>query len=274
VTTTTTTAVEMLHFPGASDRTQRHLRYLKGAAELEGIDLVESQTYRGGSMWLLLWGPGDPPRAQIMRNHLAGGGRVLALDLAYWQRDTKIRVSIDAAHPQAWVMRRDWPSDRYTVDLPPRGEVWKPNGPAVIAGIGQKAKIQYGDDVAQWEQAMTERCLASGLSVHYRRKRGIGEPTRGAKLVPDSLPIDRVLAGASLAITWHSNVAVDALRLGLPVICQDGAAAAICPSSFGRWDPLPLELRDRFLRNLAYFQWGATTHEARRFWQWWREITA
>ena len=47
-----------------------------------------------------------------------------------------------------------------------------------------------------------------------------------------SLPlIDQALTGCSLVVTWHSNVAVDAIRMGIPVVCRDGAAAAVCPSS-------------------------------------------
>jgi hypothetical protein len=54
-------------------------------------------------------------------------------------------------------------------------------------------------------------------------------------------PIEHVLAGASLVVTWHSNVAVDAIRLGIPVICREGAAAAVCPSELGADDPRPLD---------------------------------
>jgi hypothetical protein len=85
-------------------------------------------------------------------------------------------------------------------------------------------------------------------------------------------PIDQALAGASLVVTWHSNVAVDAIRLGLPVICRDGAAAAVCPSDFRTTDPqpLPASVRDRFLANLAWFQWSNS--EAAAFWPWAQEM--
>ncbi len=89
-------------------------------------------------------------------------------------------------------------------------------------------------------------CRAAGRDVQYRGKRS------------SCVPIDRALQGAGLVVTWHSNVAVDAIRMGVPVICKDGAAAAVCPSELppsGQVPPLSAALRDRFLANLAWFQW-------------------
>jgi hypothetical protein len=58
-------------------------------------------------------------------------------------------------------------------------------------------------------------------------------------------------------------------------VCRDGAAAAICPSEYAKdLAPLPLALRDKLLINLAYFQWAATTYEARACWRWLKELMA
>lgn len=266
--------VELLRFEPESGRTSALFAALMAAAPRQGVQVRHTTAYEGKRPWLMLWGPGAPERAAAMRRHVEAGGRAVAFDLAYWNRDRKVRLSIDAAHPQAWVMQRALPADRWTRDRPPVAETWKPTGPVVIAGIGDKARIQYGPDVVDaWERAMirTVRERWPGRALVYRKKKA-GSPVPDGVAVSQMQPIESVLAGASLVITWHSNVAVDAIRLGIPVICRDGAAAAVCPSDFGDADPVPLpvEVRDRFLRNLAYFQWDP--NEAGACWQFLREV--
>lgn len=217
--------------------------------------------YRGHADWLLMWGPGEPVRAALMQKHVAQGKHVIAFDLAYWQRETKFRVSIDAAHPQAWVMRRDWPAYRFKNDQVPVADLWRPNGPILVAGIGPKARVQYGDAVTQWETEQVARCRARwpDRQILYRLKPPHGGPVpHGAELLSGGTIDQAFRRHLSLVITWHSNVAVDAIRMGVPVMCRDGAAAAVCPAALGPDDPQPLspELRDRFLQNLAWFQWA------------------
>lgn len=263
-----TVTVESLRLQPSSHRSDLALSALTQAATSRPeLSVRSSDRYQGGADWLLLWGPGNPTRFDIMARQIAAGGHVIALDLAYWDRDRKIRVSIDAPHPQAWVMRRDWPATRFTADRVPVADLWKPDGPVVIAGLGDKARVQYGADVVdRWEAAMARACAARWPSrkVLYRTKRG------------NVQPIETVLRGASLVITWHSNVAVDAIRLGIPVICRDGAAAAVCPSTWpddGMPQPLDLHTRMQFLHNLAWFQWDPKT-EAQECWAFLRELLA
>lgn len=269
----TQTAVEVLRAQPESWRAGQHFQALLRYAP-SALDVEETQTYRGDSPWLLLWGPGAPDRIDAIRRHVAAGGHAIAMDLAYWHRDRKIRVSIDDAHPQRWVMRRDWPADRWLADRVTTGRVWNPNGPILVAGVGKKAKVQYGDEVDRWEADMIARGRRRWplRKVLYRAKHFDAAIPSGVDAAPPQ-PIDRALVGCSLVITWHSNVAVDAIRLGVPVICHDGAAAAVCPSTFLPDDPLPLaeDLRARFLANLAWFQWCPPL-EATAMWTWLQEL--
>jgi hypothetical protein len=264
--------IELLSFSPSSQRAMGILRALQTHAPAS-VKVQPTTTYQGRSDLLLLWGPGAPDRFEPMRRQVAKGGHVLALDLAYWQRDTKFRVSIDAAHPQAWVMRRDWPGERFAADAVPVRDAWKPTGPVIVAGIGRKAKAQYGDKVDRWERRMIDEATARGRRVLYRRKKQDASVPAGVEVAPNR-PIDEALSGAGLLITFHSNVAVDAIRNGIPVICQDGASAAVCPSAFGPDDPQPLapDVRDRFLRNLSHFQWSPA--EIPAFWAWVPEVLA
>lgn len=266
--------IELLSFHPASQRAMGVLHALAQSAPAT-LRVRPTTRYEGRSDVLVVWGPGDPARVAPMAAQLATGGHVLALDLAYWQRDRKFRVSIDAPHPQAWVMRRDWPASRLAADAVPTRDAWNANGPVILAGIGRKARVQYGDDVEAWERAVIAQVSARwpDRRLLYRRKQPDASVPAGVEL-SSARPIDELLAGASLVLTWHSNVAVDAIRMGIPVICRDGAAAAVCPPALGDGDPRPLapEVRDRFLRNLAWFQWQAG--EGAQFWAWVPEVLA
>lgn len=268
--------VELLRFPSlppCSPKSEPMLQALTQSAI--GVDVAVTQTteYQGRSEWLLFWGPGHPSRVDPMRAQLAKGGHVIALDLAYWGRDAKVRVSIDGPHPQRFVMRRDWPTTRIAADRIGVDAAWNPDGPVIIAGVGPKAIVQYGSAVPAWEDAMIAACRHFGRPIHYRPKKHT-YPSPAGLIRRDGGSIDDVLKGASLLVTWHSNTAVDAIRMGVPAICRDGAAAAVCPSMLGETLPSPLDpaIRDRFLANLAWFQWAPD--EASTCWRWLREVLA
>lgn len=259
----TATAIELLHAQPETSRAQQALDALAGAAARAGARVRVTTRYAGAAPWLLLWGPGAPDRIEAIRSHVAAGGRVIALDLAYWSRTVKARLSFDGPHPQAFVMQTDRSPARWQADPAPIANRWDPAGPVVVAGLGRKARVQYGAATLAWEAEMIRLVQCDGRTVLYRRKTAdaaFPEVARGS-LVPDNRTIEQVLAGASLLLTWHSNVAVDAIRLGIPVVCVDGAAAAVCPSTLSPGIPEPLDegLRARFLQNLAWFQWAPAT---------------
>jgi hypothetical protein len=265
--------VEVLHFPKDTARASATLRGFTLTRRHEPVHCVATTHYHGAAEWLMLWGPGAPERAAIMARHVARGGHVVAVDLAYWHRDTKARIAIDAAHPSAWVMRQSWPPSRLEADGLTLADRWDPDGPIILAGLGAKARAQYGAAVIdQWEAAKYAACRARWpeRSIRYRRKRPT-DPLPAWATSSSPHVIDAVLTGASLLVTWHSNVAIDAIRLGIPVVCQDGAASAVCPAEVPT-DPQPLarELRRQFLANLAWFQWAPT--EARHLWRFVAEL--
>lgn len=267
----TSIAVEALHVPPETPRTCEVLRAMTQAASAVGLDVQASAQYQGASDWLLVWGPGEPSRAAAIHRHVASGRHAIALDLAYWHRDQKFRVSIDAPHPQAWVMRRDWPVTRLRqAPTPLLANLWDPKGPVIVAGVGRKAAIQYGPAILEWEAAMIRACAPR--RVRYRPKQADACVPAGVKVVVGG-PIESALNGASLLVTWHSNVAIDAIRMGIPVVCRDGAAAAVCPSELpADPQPLPKAIQRQFLANLAWFQW--TPSEAADCWRFLLELLA
>lgn len=250
---------ELLRFEPQSPRGLRMFAELEHTAPRFGVVAKQTASYRGDADVLVLWGAGSPLRWPAMERQLEQRKHYVGLDLAYWNRESKIRVTVDAPHPQAWVMSHDWPDSRFYADPPRLANVWDPRGPVVVAGIGIKSKVQYGAGrVLGWEEDQIDLCLAAGRSVVYRQKNRIGESPVGIPMAKAG-SIDEILHGASVVVTWSSNVAVDAIRLGIPAVCADGAAAAVCPSSCDHPDaftPLKPEVRHKFLRNLAWFQWA------------------
>lgn len=273
MTVALSTAVELVHFTPENPRATLMFNALRATATDAGVLLIDRPDYGGISKLVMLWGPGNPQRDQVLRRHVAAGGHVLAWDLAYWDRNRKARVSIDAAHPHQWVMKKHWSSARLEADGITCTDDWNPKGPIIIAGLGQKARVQYGPTrVDEWEADMMRACRARwALPVVYRQKKPDVPAPLWATLKIGG-PIEHALRGASLVITWHSNVAVDAIRMGIPVICRDGAAAAVCDSELGPGRPVPLvsDVRRRFLANLAWFQWAPD--EAAAFWSFAREL--
>lgn len=268
MTTATKTAVELVHFQPENPRGAEMFRALIASAPAAGMEIIETTTYTGLAPWLMVWGPGNPTRRDAIRAHVHQGGRAICFDLAYWQRDRKIRVSFDAPHPQAFVMKTARPANRFVDDGITLTSEWNPDGPVVIAGLGPKALVQYGEAaICGWEADMMRACAARwSKSIIYRPKKDENAAPAWATRVSRGGPIENVLRGASLVITWHSNVAVDAIRMGIPVVCRDGAAAAVCPSTVEAAPrPLAVDVRGRFLANLAWFQYAPS--EAALLWR-------
>lgn len=268
-------SVELLIFTPQSPRGTQMLEAFQHTLTKTDVRVTRTESYQGQSDILMLWGPGAPNRWPPMQAQAAKGGHTVAWDLPYTQRDTKCRCAIDAPHPQAWLFRKEWPAERLAQSEMPVSNGWNPDGPVLVAGIGPKAKVQYGAaTVEDWEAQMIAACQKRGQVVRYRRKNGQGAPPAGVILAEQG-SIEQALDGASLLMTWHSNVAVDAIRMGIPVVCRDGAAAAVCPSVLSdRQPPLAAEVQRRFLQSLAWFQWGTTTKEAAECWRFLKELLA
>jgi hypothetical protein len=115
----------------------------------------------------------------------------------------------------------------------------------------------------EWERKTLAALRAAypGRRVVYRPKR----PEQLDNLPVATAPIEEVLKGASLVVCRHSNVAVDACIAGVPVVCEDGAAAALYGSDLRRPANPGGEERRQFLERLAWWQWKPS--EAKLAWQ-------
>lgn len=219
---------------------------------------------------LVLYGLGGANRHQVAMDHLRSGGRLVALDVGYWGRtggQRKYRVAIDGFHSPQYVMRGPDPGGARFLQSGlkvHRGQ--SGDGPIMLVGNAPKSN-RVGAQGWSAEKSRELRLAFPGTEILYRPKpkRPI-EPGVDHDGVIEG-PIDDALGRVSLVVCRHSNVAVDACRLGVPVVCDDGAAAAIYPRQLSDFRNQPsYDTRVQFLQRLAWWQWSAG--EAGKFWMW------
>lgn len=239
----------------------RILDAIKAGASAAGRGVSTVAQPSGDARTVVVWGAGHPDIRAAMDDALANGSRVIAWDLGYWQRGTHYRCSVDAVHPQAIIMAKEMPFNRFDrLGIRLRSD-WNPDGHIVLVGMGWKCARMYGEPVGQWERR-TAAAIATHFParpIHFRpRPSGINHCAHvDGCLTRNGGAIEAVLNGASLVVTRHSNVAVDAIVAGIPVVAMDGAASAVCPTRLeDAGGPLPDDVRLRFLRNLAWFNWS------------------
>jgi hypothetical protein len=219
--------------------------------------------YVGDCHLLMTYGTGHPVRRPQWFRHLEKGGHCIGWDLGYWKhRDDgtcRMRVTIDQDHPQHWL--RPESAVRWAAEGIPLRSDGCQTGPIILVGMGAKSAKVYAGGALVWERRALEQLRAElpGRAIVYRPKRVADPCLPGIGVVRG--PIESALAGASLVVCRHSNVAVDACIAGVPVRCEDGAAAALYSQSPS---PTPVQ-RLKFLQSLAYWQW--TPEEARDAWQ-------
>lgn len=238
----------------ASVKARRILDAMCRAAANQGVAIIKTRKYTGDHPWYMTWGLGHPERRLWTNAHTANGGHVIAFDLGYWDRENKFRLTIDADHATALV--RDMPHTR--MDGITFRDDYNPNGHIVIVGLGKKSRGVYPGSI-DWESRAIQRAQEAypGRPVVVRHK---GLMT----------PIEPVIAGASLVVCRHSNVALDACIAGVPVVCEDGIASTLYGSDIRNPLKPTLEQRRQLIANAGWWQWAPS--EAGQAWQFIRSV--
>lgn len=173
-------------------------------------------------------------------------------DRRYWTA-----MGFNGLNGRADFCNRDVSGDRWTRLFADRLRPWRSGGDYVLL-IGQvpgDASLA-GKKMAPWYQEVTDLFRETGRTVRFRKHPMDHSPycPTGADYSADDLIED--LAGASLVVTWNSNVGVDAALFGTPVIALDQGSMA--------WDVSGHELtadpvtpdRQRWAERLAWCQWA------------------
>lgn len=228
---------------------KRGIRMLESLASNCPKAVNVTNYYEGTARTLIMYGAGLDYRANVMQEHLKRGGRVIAWDLGYWDRENDMRMSIDGIHPTPEHIAQAPTKPRRQFSLRQDAD---PNGPILLVGIGFKSVKAYDLGYMQWEHAKFAELSArfEGKQILWRPKGKDQTRLPGAKLV-SGMPIENAMRGCSLVVCRHSNVAVDACIAGIPVECEDGAAYALYKDNP---NPTVAERLD-FLNRLSWFNW-------------------
>lgn len=257
---------------------QRGKRYLQAAhrgAKRLGLDVSVRNFYDADpGQVLVTYGLGGKDRLPAATAHMAAGGRLVAFDAGYWDRTSsescrKYRVSLDGFHSPNYLFAvpfggaQRWRDSGLTIS-----QSGNPAGPIILAGCGPKSNAVGAQG---WSARISREIRRTwpDREVLYRPKPRRPPENDVVCTGYSGGDIESALAGASLVVCRHSNVAVDACRMGVPVVCEDGAAAAIYPSTLSRFTEQPSkEIRREFLKRLAWWQWSANECEQGEMWRW------
>lgn len=249
------------------------VRAAHAGAVKAGHDAVMVARPRAGSV-LVLYGLGGVERLGAWNRHKANGGRLIAFDAGYWDRklasrERRYRVSVDGFHCPHLILRGPSPSaDRWNSSGFVVRKLGNPGGPIMLVGNGPKSRAV---GAASWcaDKSREIRAALPGCKILYRPKPKRSHDQGVQFDAVSTGPIDSELVRVSLVVCRHSNVSVDACRLGVPVVCDDGAAACIYPQALRHATKQPSVAQRRdFLRRLAWWQWSPNECESGAFWQW------
>lgn len=243
-------------------RPARLLEAMCAGAVAKGIDAQPMRQYkpRDGAN-LVTYGLGGRDRLPHAQEHLRKGLQVVAWDAGYWERktpDRRYRVSIGGFHCPDRIFSGPNPGpSRWNQSGLEITDAHHPGGYIVLVGNGSKSQAIGADGWTAAKSAeIRQKC--PGRKVLYRPKRQMLERGVSFDVELSDGPIEKALNKSSLVVCLHSNVAVDACRMGIPVVCEDGAAASIYPSRLEDEANQPsLEKRAEFLHRLAYWQWSS-----------------
>lgn len=207
----------------------------------------------------IFWGYVETCQA-IMRGYRDAGKAAVYLDLAYWERDTHYKVSVNDRHPTAYFQRVIHASDRrerFKVSTKP----WQRGARILLAGMGAKAAwAERCEPVESWERnAIREIRAVTDRPILYRPKpswsgaRPIHEPGVQYYSGKEKLRFDDLWA----VVTHHSNVSVDGLACGVPAFVWFGVSKPMGLQNLNSIDePLYPVGREQWLNDIAYCQWS------------------
>lgn len=237
------------------------------AARRLKMEAVKTSKYIDRDGWLMLWGVGAAGKSEARNLHVSQGRPCILWDMGYFGRAKRggfLRVSLNEDHPWRY-LDLTYPChsrfDSFGIELTQES---KPDGHIVIAGLGCKSRDQYPED-RDWEARKLEelRERFPGRRIVFRPKPNHPAPRIDCEW--DTRPDVRdVIRGASLVVTRHSGMSVDACIMGIPFECDDGAAYWL------KGKPYTRATRKDFLNRLAWWQWKP--HEALEAFQFVRTI--
>ena len=270
---------ELLINANTRKRGELMLRALACSATERGVLVKVTSSYSGKNKNLMLWGVGDIARNEIFLEHVKAGGDAYCWDMGYWHSrggsDTSNsynRFSKNHYHPQEIIKNLELDEQdkrRFKLDTSIIfRDVYNPNGPIILVGNGPKSCTHLKIGKGSWEfEALNKirKHFGKNKKIIFRPKPNNEYERLSGTEVDQLSSIDDLMLGASLVVGRHSNVAVDAIRNGIPVSCEDGAASAVYNDSLDNV-PITTQQAADFLAKLAWFHYSPVHAAAGFFW--------
>jgi hypothetical protein len=224
------------------------MRMLQSAAigHKHKIQVVSSVNNAQGV--LVVWGAGKSETAAGVEQYVRNGGRAICWDVGYWGKC--LRLAFDGHHPSFLPEPNEYRGRVNPVAL--RSE-HDPDGHIVLVGIGPKSRHM----AHSWEADALRKVREAypGRRIVYRPK-----PNREYVELPGvetdgRSKIEDVLRGASLVVTRHSNVGIDACIAGIPVVTDMGVAAFLYRGPLDHPTRPTHSQRRQFLDSVAWLNW-------------------
>lgn len=214
---------------------------------------------------------------RIMKDAVAAGKTVVFVDLGYWGRRDGGRyrgyhkVAINSRHPTAYIESLYGFTAPRERRLMPKLIPWRAPGKHILlCGMSERAANAVGLDANEWELKTIERIRkVTDRPIVYRAK----PSWRGASPLPhtkfDPHPtIGPALENCHIVVGRHSNACCEALILGVPAYCEDGAAYPLSIHDISQIEsPIRPENRAEWLNALSWCQFSVAEIRSGFMWR-------
>lgn len=224
--------------------------------------------YRGDKEVLFVWGVGGAQQAKVAQKHMESGRPVICLDIGYFQNmacpkfKDGVRITINAPHPRPEYFFLAEKGDRLQKLGIVMDKVYDPRGKIIVCGMGPKSRQQYGFNRLEWEtykvHELRRQYPNNQIAFRpkpYRNGRAI-ETMPGVLNLGNKDDMKDLLRGAAGLAVFHSNAAIEALALGVPVSAETGIASELVGNKLEINNPISHKERKAFLETVAWFHWG------------------
>lgn len=203
---------------------------------------------------------------KIMQEHRDAGLHAVYIDLGYFGRHDGGRwtgyhkLCVNNRHPTEYFQKRAHDNTRASA-LKIAPAPWRPPGRYILlAGMGAKGARAEGYRPEEWERAaIAEIRKHTDRPIIYRPKPSCKEsgPIEGTHFSPKTQVATDVLKRSHAVVTHHSNLAVDALIMGVPAFCWDGVAKPLSLQDLSQIEtPVRPEARAQWIADIAWTQWS------------------
>lgn len=202
---------------------------------------------------------------ELFEAYRAAGKGYAYIDLGWWGRkpaaqvlDGFHKVSVNGRDPGPY-FRRGSTAERFAVHgqhIAP----WRRTGRHVLlAGMSAKSAKTRGFEPQEWERGIIAQIKAvTDRPILYRPKPSWldATPIPGTLFSMPTTPIARALQFAHAVVTLHSNVAVDALIAGVPVVCFQGVTRELSGEIGQLENPPTPDGRHELMADIAWCQFN------------------